>query len=914
MFAFLNIVEQLNSRTIIIGDDRQLPAIGASRPFKLLLGKSNSKVVMNINTRLQTKEALQLMQDVYAARIDDAFEKLLHNLVEIPEKTERLQAMATYYLGASKDARAEIMPMLPLNEDRVYFNNLVRCGLKQEGTLTGPEISSNILIAKDLTFPETNFALSFEKENLVKFNHSISRLGINRGDYLKVTGNKDHKVLLVDQNNNKVHWDPNRFAAYFKGAIEVYTVDSRQLMAGDQIRWQRNDEARGIVNSEIAEIFNVKGHTVELKLQNGNLLSLDLTKKENQHWDHAYGATVHAVQGLDKRNPIGHGIGAPPYICERSGVKIGDVIIVPGDEKNNTVSRVGKIITIEANKITAIDRYNNKHEIKTQEIKVYPDFTKVKPPNISSLESFLVMATRGDELVMFVVNIEGYKYALQNNHDLKKTALEIMLPELGANIKEKVKTMTGTVYGLANLEEINARKNRETSEVTIFGNEKIDQPNSPIKSTLTNGMILNFNDKKQQNKVSKYNLEDIKKNLEIDILGYVTKWKGEPNKKTVRESRWGTKGSFSVVLSGPKIGTWADFESGAAGKDLISLYMHNFGLSRDDFAKVLAELAQEAGVGMAVTKQIDPKIRDPINKQKELDQARLHKEYINKVHKLYKGSSPIKGTLAETYLNKFRGFNGALPDNFRFKARCWHDELKTYRAALIVPGYDKDGKLQCINRIYLNNDGSKLKEQFEDEKGVLQQATAKRNYGPTRGATIDVNRDQKNTGITFITEGVENALSIKQVQPEAEIISSFGVGQLQNLNINPNTKTIVLCADNDGLAVTTKKPMIDAMQKWIEQGYEVRLAMPFSNKLETKIDFNDLLIQRGEHTINKCLNDAISVININNLSNKTTALSLDFLRIQSSTNSKENESLSKFNNNVQTQNKQAKNLETVLER
>ncbi|MGI9215259.1 MAG: AAA family ATPase, partial [Gammaproteobacteria bacterium] len=119
MFNFLYIVEKLDARAVIVGDHEQLASIGASHPFKLLLGKSNSKVVMNINTRLKTKEALKLIQDIYAVRIDDAFDKLLNNLVEIPNREERLQEMANYYLAANKEDRAEIMPMLPLNKDRV---------------------------------------------------------------------------------------------------------------------------------------------------------------------------------------------------------------------------------------------------------------------------------------------------------------------------------------------------------------------------------------------------------------------------------------------------------------------------------------------------------------------------------------------------------------------------------------------------------------------------------------------------------------------------------------------------------------------------------------------------------------------------------------------------------------------------
>jgi hypothetical protein len=81
-------------------------------------------------------------------------------------------------------------------------------------------------------------------------------------------------------------------------------------MAGDLIRWTRNDEKRGIVNSETAEVINVKEQVAEVKLNNGKSLDLDLSESINQHWDHAYGSTVHVVQGLDKYNPDRTRVGA----------------------------------------------------------------------------------------------------------------------------------------------------------------------------------------------------------------------------------------------------------------------------------------------------------------------------------------------------------------------------------------------------------------------------------------------------------------------------------------------------------------------------------------------------------------------------------------------------------------------------
>jgi hypothetical protein len=72
--------------------------------------------------------------------------------------------------------RDDILPMMPENKDRVMFNNLVRENLKKDGTLTGPALSTQVMVAKDLTTTEKHYALSFDKGDFVRFNSNIARL------------------------------------------------------------------------------------------------------------------------------------------------------------------------------------------------------------------------------------------------------------------------------------------------------------------------------------------------------------------------------------------------------------------------------------------------------------------------------------------------------------------------------------------------------------------------------------------------------------------------------------------------------------------------------------------------------------------------------------------------------------------
>ena len=94
------------------------------------------------------------------------------------------------------------------------------------------------------------------------------------------------------------------------------------------------------------------------------------------------------------------------------------------------------------------------------------------------------------------------------------------------------------------------------------------------------------------------------------------------------------------------------------------------------------------------------------------------------------------------------------------------------------------------------------------------------------------------------------------------------------------TKTIILCADNDGMATNTKGPVLDAIQKWLDQGYQIKVALPFGEKLGDKYDFNDLLKQRGNKAVDKCLNEVIIISKISDFGERSLPLSHDFLKLK----------------------------------
>ena len=874
MKSLLNVTEKLDLRIVIIGDDRQLPAIEASRIFSLMLGTSNNVVNMNINTRLKTPESLEIMQLIYASNLnpnllDKAFEKMQLNIVEIPSKTERLQLMANYYTSMPQAKRDDILPMMPENKDRVMFNSMVRENLRKDGTLTGPALETRVMVAKDLTTTEKHYALSFDKGDFVRFNSNIQRLNIKAGDYYQVLDTNHQQLILRNDAGVTTSWNPFRHA---RGNVETYRQEVRDVMAGDVIRWRRNFEDKGMINGDTAKVLSVKDNVLTVQLANGTQHEINTKDRHNQHFDHAYGSTVHVAQGLDKPNPIGLLDGPKPYQVEIAGVSVGSVVVIPGDLRENVSSKVAQVIANNINgdkcELTVIDRAGVKQNLNTKFVEVYPDFDKTRHQPLANICNFLVQATRGDDFIVFVDNVEGYKASLKHSLDhLKQTALEMIDVQKGAEIKAKVANMTACVFGLAKPEEL---KNRLLAI------------SSKSKLTPSTSKKLNLNFEKNRGKFSKdqfhNQLDSLKQALNQDPIRFASQILGAPVTRTPTYANFAmgkdrTKGNLTLELAGYKAGLWCDHRTGEGG-DLVSLYAKHHGLNYIEAAKKLFSERNTPEIIPSVLTKALLATKNLQQKNEELARAKS----IKLATQLYNSAQSIAGTQAEKYLSKVRGLQLGTPTDFRFSALCWHKELRTQKPALLIPAYDENGKLQSVNRIYLSPDANKLNVMVKSSSDTPMIATQKAVLGPSRAATVFINK-VPNSPVTYLSEGVENALSIRQSVSNTNISSCFGIGQLKNISLSSQTKTVIICADNDGANLATKKALEQTVSKFLSAGLEVKLALPLNSDPSAKYDYNQMLTDKGAVSITTSISQAVHLKNIVDLGDDKTPLHQAFSRL-----------------------------------
>ncbi len=298
MRELLRISEVLRlPRVVLVGDAKQLDAVDAGKPFAQLQAAGMKTAVMEEIMRQRDQDLKAAVESTLAGDVKSAFEKLGSNVAEV--KPDNLAgAAAARWLALSPEARANAGLMAPSHALREKINAIVRERLVREGVVCGPAFLTNRLVSRGYTNPEKSLAANYSPGDVVAFHRPYKRLGVEKGDELRVTG-VDHEgraVILQGKDGGQVRWEPRRIAAR-SGGVEVYKVERMELRIGDKVRWTRNDKDLGLMNSQAAEVTDVRGGRVTFRIEDGRVLDMTSADSQLRHVDRAWASTVHAFQG-----------------------------------------------------------------------------------------------------------------------------------------------------------------------------------------------------------------------------------------------------------------------------------------------------------------------------------------------------------------------------------------------------------------------------------------------------------------------------------------------------------------------------------------------------------------------------------------------------------------------------------------
>ena len=261
-------------RVVLVGDEKQLDAVDAGKPFAQLQREGMKTAVMDEIMRQRDPELKAAVEASLAGDVRKAFEKLGNNIDEV--KPDNLAgAAAARWLALSPEERANTGLMAPSHALREGINEIVRERLVRDGVVHGPAMQSERLVSKGYTNAEKSLVANYAAGDVVAFHRPYKRLGVEKGDELRVAGvdRAAGAVKLEGKDGQSVPWKPEKIGAR-SGGVEVYKREAMELRAGDRIRWTRNDMGLGLVNSQTAEVAAVRDGRVSFRLGDGRMLDL----------------------------------------------------------------------------------------------------------------------------------------------------------------------------------------------------------------------------------------------------------------------------------------------------------------------------------------------------------------------------------------------------------------------------------------------------------------------------------------------------------------------------------------------------------------------------------------------------------------------------------------------------------------
>ncbi len=301
---------RLGARVVLVGDTQQTAAIGAGKPFGLMLDHGMAHVYMTENLRQKDATQRLAVQQTYDRNIDGAMTTLNDRIRVIPEADARLYTIISEWKKLGPE-RENSYVLTARNREKTQLNEGMRRVLRAEGKLADEVMLPRLMrvFSRHVDRSDAGF---YQLDDHVRFPRELSSLGVEAGQYWRVTSvdKKQNVVTLattLKEGVVSIQWNPEKIAGKGVRAVELFRPRPETLAPGESIRWTRNsrevDENNPgihLTNGQRLSVVSVADGIVEAETEFGQKLSIDTTRERGQHWDHAYATTVYSSQGGTK--------------------------------------------------------------------------------------------------------------------------------------------------------------------------------------------------------------------------------------------------------------------------------------------------------------------------------------------------------------------------------------------------------------------------------------------------------------------------------------------------------------------------------------------------------------------------------------------------------------------------------------
>ena len=285
-------------RLVLMGDEKQLGAVEAGKPFALAQRAGTETARMDHNLRARSYTLKMAQQAAQSGKTSDALEHLKDHIVEVQENSAIVAAERWLSLPPAERERSSIFAAG--RRLRSEINAAVQTGLAANGEIGPASARLAVLTRVNATREELRYARNYAPGMVLEVASRQSRHGLGRGSHeVAAVDTEKGVVTLRDARGHSRRFVPARLSA--KGCdqtLQLFEKKDLDLYTGDAIRWTASDHKRGLINADRATVTAIDQGGVTVTSSSGMEYKLKPNDPMLKRIDLAYALNAHMAQGL----------------------------------------------------------------------------------------------------------------------------------------------------------------------------------------------------------------------------------------------------------------------------------------------------------------------------------------------------------------------------------------------------------------------------------------------------------------------------------------------------------------------------------------------------------------------------------------------------------------------------------------
>jgi ATP-dependent exoDNAse (exonuclease V) alpha subunit len=236
--------ESENAKIVLIGDTKQLQAIGAGKIFQSLQEHEKIATVHMKESKRQSESIYKESADLMAnKKTIEAFHKLTENnkIIEIVSKNERFDTIATEYCNSHKDT----ILVTARNADREALNSGIRLKLQEQNKISKVDNDLTIRESKNLQPADKYFTQNYAIGDIVVCHSDL--MG-KAGTEIKITGINRKTNEIIGVNKSNVEFKVN--VMKHGNELNIFKETTKQFAVGEKIVFLKNDKGLQVMNGQ----------------------------------------------------------------------------------------------------------------------------------------------------------------------------------------------------------------------------------------------------------------------------------------------------------------------------------------------------------------------------------------------------------------------------------------------------------------------------------------------------------------------------------------------------------------------------------------------------------------------------------------------------------------------------------------